>query len=90
MLSHYVTENPGRSLDRAIGTITTKVQWALVREAEREDEIRFLNSLELRKAMGFPDDYLLDGRLSVDTKLVGNAVCPPVATALIEALRRPA
>lgn len=88
VLSHYVTDHPGRSLDRPIGTVTTKVQWAVVREGEREDEIRFLNATELRRAMGFPDSYLLDGRLSVDCRLLGNAVCPPVARALIEELKR--
>lgn len=90
VLSHYVTDHPGRSIDRPIGTVTTKVQWALVRESRDGDEIRFLNALELRRAMGFPDDYELDGRLSTDTRLLGNAVCPPVAAALVRALKEAA
>ncbi len=84
VLTHYVTGHPGRSIDRPIGTITTKVQWAIV----RDQEIRFLNSLEFRRAMGFPDSYELNGALSTDTRLLGNAVCPPVAAALIRELRR--
>jgi DNA (cytosine-5)-methyltransferase 1 len=84
MLSQYVTNHPGRSLDRTIGTITTKVQWAAV----RRNEIRFLNALELKRAMGFPDDFQLDGRLNMDCKLLGNAVAPPVAQEIFTQLRR--
>ena len=84
VLTQYVTGHPGRSVDRPIGTITTKVQWALVDGAH----IRFLNARELRGVMGFPPGYQLVGNLSADTKLLGNAVCPPVATALIEKLRQ--
>lgn len=88
MISQYVTDHPGRSLSRPLATVTTKVQLAIVRAGQHDDEIRFLNALELRRAMGFPDDYALTGKLSTDTRLLGNAVCPPVATALIEELRR--
>lgn len=86
VLSHYVTDHPGRSLARPIGTITTKVHWSIV----RGDQMRFLNATELRRAMGFPDDYALTNKLSLDTKLLGNAVCPPVATQILESLGRAA
>lgn len=88
VISQYVTNHPGRALARPLATVTTKTQLALVREGRHEDEIRFLNSLELRRAMSFPDSYVLDGRLSIDTKLLGNAVAPKVATAIIERLQQ--
>jgi DNA (cytosine-5)-methyltransferase 1 len=88
VLSQYVTGHPGRSLDRPIGTVTTKLQWALVRRARGGDEIRFLNSLELKRAMSFPDDYKLVGNTSADCSLLGNAVAPIQAQAILEELRR--
>lgn len=88
VVTQYVTGHPGRSIDRPLATVTTKVQLAVVREGRREDEVRFLNQLELKRAMGFGDSYALTGKLATDTKLLGNAVCPPVAALLVEALRR--
>lgn len=88
VVSQYVTGHPGRSIDRPLATITTKTQLALVREGQHGDEIRFLNQLELKRAMSFPDDYGLTGKLSLDTKLLGNAVAPRVAAAIIEEIGR--
>ena len=86
-LSQHVTTHTGRSLDRPIGTVTcASHHWHLVRPGSRGDEIRPLNSLELRRAMGFSDTYVLDGRLSIDTRLLGNAVSPPCGAALLSAM----
>ena len=90
-LTQHVTTHTGRSLDRPIGTVTcASHHWHLVRRGSRGDEIRPLNSLELRRAMGFPDDYQLDGRLSIDTRLLGNAVAPPCGEAVLRSLLRAA
>lgn len=35
--------------------------------------------------MGFRDDYVLTGRISHDTRLLGNAVAPPCGEAIIRA-----
>lgn len=50
---------------------------------------------ELYAAQGFPADYQIDPLLNgkplsktAQTKLVGNSVCPPVATALVAANTR--
>jgi DNA (cytosine-5)-methyltransferase 1 len=83
VLSQYTSNHPGRSTQRPIGTVTTKVQWALV----RGDEIRFASADELKLAQGFGRDYVLAGNLSTSVKLVGNSVAPPVAHAIIEAIR---
>lgn len=87
-LTQHVTTHTGRSLDRPIGTVTcASHHWHLVRRGSRGDEIRPLNSLELRRAMGFADAYVLDGRLSIDTRLLGNAVSPPQGAAILTAMR---
>jgi DNA (cytosine-5)-methyltransferase 1 len=45
---------------------------------------------ELREAMGFPKDYLLEHGVRRDRiKMLGNGVCPPVMTAVIESLTTP-
>lgn len=83
-LLQHVTRHPGRSLTRPIGTITTKDQWWEV----HGEKMRPLSIDEIRRAMGFPEGYLLPRRSrSVAFKLLGNAVCPPVAQALVEALQ---
>jgi DNA (cytosine-5)-methyltransferase 1 len=49
--------------------------------------MRMLQVPELKKAMGFPDIYKLEhGTRREKIKLLGNAVCPPVMCALIQAL----
>lgn len=73
----------GRSLDRPIGTITTKARWAVV----DGDRMRMLTSDESRAAMGFPADYRLPSQVALALHLLGNAVCPPVARDVINALR---
>lgn len=55
--------------------------------------MRMLKAKELKLAQGFPDDYVIDiepyiGKKYSEAKQIarlGNAVCPPVATALIRA-----
>jgi DNA (cytosine-5)-methyltransferase 1 len=47
---------------------------------------RHFTMTELRRVMGFPDDYQLYGNKSQQIKQLGNAVCPPMAKALGEAI----
>ena len=55
--------------------------------------MRMLKAKELKLAQGFPEDYIIDiepyiGKKYSEAKQIarlGNAVCPPVATALIRA-----
>jgi DNA (cytosine-5)-methyltransferase 1 len=65
----------GRSLDRPIGTITTKDRWAIV----DGDRMRMLSVDECRRAMSFPDDYVLHGTREEQVKQLGNAVPPLMA-----------
>ncbi len=88
-MSQHVTGHPGRSLDRPLATVTTKHQMALVRSGRNGDEMRMLNANEYRCAMGFPDSYWLPDSVCDSVKLLGNAVCPPVAAVLVrEIIRR--
>lgn len=73
----------GRSLDRPLGTVTTRDRWALI----DGDRMRMLQPDEYRVAMGFPICEL-PGTRSEAIHLLGNAVCPPVARDIIGALVR--
>lgn len=75
----------GRSIERPLGTVTTKDRWALV----DGDKMRMLNVTEYRRAMGFPADYQLPQSATLAKHLLGNAVCPPqVAAVLAEVMNR--
>jgi DNA (cytosine-5)-methyltransferase 1 len=76
----------GRSLDRPLGTITTVDRWAVI-DGER---MRMLTADECRAAMGFPAGYRLPATHKEAVHLLGNAVVPPVARDLIEAIRKAA
>lgn len=74
-LLHYSRDNAGRDLARPIGTVTTKLQWALVDRRW----VRMLNREEHRRAMGFPDDYHLPAGKSLAVRMLGNAIPPGFA-----------
>lgn len=73
----------GRCLSRPLGTITTRDRWAVI----DGDRMRMLSADECRAAMGFPAGYRLPAQHQQAVHLLGNAVCPPVATDMIDALR---
>lgn len=73
----------GRSLGRPIGTITTRDRWAVV----DGDRMRMISIPEARAAMGFPSTYLLPEHSKLAMHMLGNAVCPLVGEAVINALK---
>ena len=73
----------GRSLDRPIGTLTTRARWALI----DGDRMRMVLATEGREFMGFPADYQLPANEPQAWHLLGNAVCPPVAADIINAIQ---
>jgi DNA (cytosine-5)-methyltransferase 1 len=73
----------GRSLERPIGTITTRAHWAIV----DGNQMRMLNVEECRAAMGFPSTYKLPGQSGLAKHMLGNAVPPPMVTGILEKLR---
>lgn len=82
-ISYYGATQGGRSLERPIGTITTRDRHALI-DGPR---MRMLTVEETRRIMGFPDTYHLPASHKHAMQGLGNAVVPPVATAFIQALR---
>lgn len=72
----------GRSLDRPLGTVTTRDRWAIV----DGNKMRMFQPAEYRKAMSFDDNYVLPDNRQLAIHLLGNAVCPDVASDLIKAV----
>ncbi len=62
------------------GTICTK-------RPRYADSNEFLTIDEIKNFMGFPSNYQLAGGVTAQQKQLGNAVCPPVAKVIAEALR---
>lgn len=84
LMSYYGTSSGGRSLDRPVGTLTTRARWAIV----DGDRMRMLSVPEASKAMGFPPEYQFPGKVHLANHLIGNAVSPTVAAALLDEVRR--
>lgn len=81
--SYYGNERGGRSISRPFGTITTRDRHAIV----DGDKMRMLSAQECRAAMGFPTSYKLPKQHRLAVHLLGNAVCPPVARDVINAIQ---
>ncbi|QII84246.1 DNA cytosine methyltransferase [Bordetella hinzii] len=73
----------GRSLDRPIGTLTTRARWAVI----NGDKMRMVRAIEGRDLMGFPTNYKLPAGEALAWHLLGNAVSPIVACDLIAAIK---
>lgn len=86
LTAYYGNEKGGRSLQRPIGTITTRDRWAVI----DGDRMRMLSVDEARLAMGFRASYRLPERARDAMHMLGNAVPPPVARDAIQALREAA
>lgn len=82
LVAYYGNERGGRSLDHPLGTVTTRDRYAVV-DGPR---MRMLSVSEYRAAMGFPEGYSLPSNRRLAIHLLGNAVCPPVASAVLRAL----
>lgn len=86
VIAYYGNEKGGRSIDRPFGTITTRDRWAVI----DGNRMRMISVPEARAAMGFPPGYLLPERSREAMHMLGNAVCPPVAHDIINAIRKAA
>lgn len=74
----------GRDINRPLGTFTTRDRWAIV----MGDKMRMFTSSEIKRGMGFPDETKLPGNHKLAVHLLGNAVCPPVMTDIIHAVKK--
>lgn len=72
----------GRSIDRPIGTITTRDRWSVI----DGDRMRMLQVPEYRDIMGFPETYKLPNARKAAIHLLGNAVTPPIPRDIIPLL----
>jgi DNA (cytosine-5)-methyltransferase 1 len=96
LLKYYGT-GEGQAVSEPLGTVTTRDRFGLVTIHGENWQIvdigmRMLESRELFNAQGFPGDYIIDhddtGRALPKNEQVakcGNAVCPPLAEALVRA-----
>lgn len=95
LVAYYGGEKHGRPLSKPLGTITTRARFAVV-DGPR---MRMLNTQEVRKAMGFPEEYRLPGPCrdhkgepltahEAAVYMLGNAVPPPVARELVSQIQR--
>lgn len=81
LLVYYGSDGSGgwQKLDRPLRTVTTVDRFALVVPGPDGPEMRMLQVPELRRAMGFEDDFeLARGTRRDKIRILGNGVCPPV------------
>lgn len=89
LLVYYSTDGCGgwQELRRPLRTVTTVDRFALVAHIGQEPRMRMLQVPELARAMGMPADFVLPtGTRRDQIRLLGNGVCPPVMTAVVNAL----
>jgi DNA (cytosine-5)-methyltransferase 1 len=96
-LLKYYGNGEGQKINEPLGTITTKDRFGLVTIQGQDYQIvdigmRMLEPRELFNGNGFPGDYIIDrdadGKSYPKSDQVakcGNAVCPPMAEALVRA-----
>lgn len=75
-----VTGHRGKPLTDPLSTVTCQDQHVVI----DGDNYRTLTVRETARAMGFPDDYAFPVPPTVAKAKLGDAVCPPVAAAIIE------
>ncbi|WP_407274543.1 DNA cytosine methyltransferase [Dickeya ananatis] len=83
VFSYYGNTKTGRSLNRPIGTITTRDRWAVV----DGDRLRMVTKREVMAAMSFPSSYVTPPSHRMTVHLAGNAVPPVAMQRIIEAVR---
>ena len=79
LIAYYGNEDAGRSLAKPLGTVTTRERFGLI----SGDRMRMLTKEEIRKAMGFPEGYILPRSKESAVHLLGNAVVPTVAKGVV-------
>ena len=86
---YYGSDKAGgyQGLDRPLRTLTTLDRFGLIGWQKGKPTLRMLQVPELKRAMGLGNGFKLGfGSRRDQVRLLGNGVCPPVMTAVIEAL----
>jgi DNA (cytosine-5)-methyltransferase 1 len=88
IMVYYGTGDGWQNIDKPLRTITTLDRFALVIPTTKGHQMRMLQPEELKLAMGFQKDYDLNIGITrrEKIKLMGNGVCPPVMTSIVESL----
>jgi DNA (cytosine-5)-methyltransferase 1 len=89
LIVYYGSDGAGgwQPLHRPLRTLTTLDRFGLVTWTGKEPMLRMLQVNELRRAMSFPDVYRFEhGSRRDKIKMIGNGVCPPVMSAIIQSL----
>lgn len=89
LMVYYGSGSQWQTLDLPLRTVTTHDRFALIHpDGQGGHVMRMLQPDELRIAMGFPPEFSLEACQSRRGKihLLGNAVCPPVMTAIVKTL----
>jgi DNA (cytosine-5)-methyltransferase 1 len=91
LIVYYGSDGSGgwQPLDRPIRTLTTLDRFGLVTWDRNIPMLRMLQVPELKRAMGFDDEFALDHGTRRDRiRLLGNGVCPPVMEAIVRSLTK--
>jgi DNA (cytosine-5)-methyltransferase 1 len=91
LVVYYGSDGSGgwQRLNVPLRTVTTVDRFALVEPTADGHEMRMLQVSELRRAMGFADDYSMNhGTRRDKIKILGNGVCPPVMQEIVRQLTR--
>ena len=89
LVVYYGSDGSGgwQSLSRPLRTITTVDRFGLVEYDGETWRMRMLQVPELKRAMGFSDDFRFPvGTRRDKIRLLGNGVCPPVMETVIRSL----
>jgi DNA (cytosine-5)-methyltransferase 1 len=89
LIVYYGSDGAGgwQPLDRPLRTLTTLDRFGLVTWECHNPMLRMLQVPELKRAMGFDNDYNLPhGSRRDKIRILGNGVCPPVMEAIIRSL----
>lgn len=89
LVVYYGSDGSGgwQRLDRPLRTITTIDRFGLVEHDGDRWTLRMLQVPELRRAMGFGEEFGLPlGTRRDRIRLLGNGVCPPVMEAVVRSL----
>jgi DNA (cytosine-5)-methyltransferase 1 len=87
LIVYYGSDGAGgwQSLNRPLRTITTLDRFGLVEWTSNEPTLRMLQVPELKRAMGFDNAFEMRHGLRRDKIMIlGNAVSPPVITAILQ------
>ena len=96
-LTKYYGSGTGQDIKEPLDTITAQDRFGLVTIYGTEYQVvdiglRMLEPKELYGCQGFPEDYIIDrdceGKVyprAEQVRRCGNAVCPPIPTALVRA-----